>query len=395
MNTHMKKKIAFVVKRYGKEVNGGAEYQCRTLAEHLKEYYDVEILTSCARKYGPWDNFYNAGEEEIDGIKVRRFPVEYIRNKQRYTELTEKIKKEDKSAEEEWIMEEGPYCPQFIPYMKEHGEQYAAIIFITYTGYLTVMGMKLGLKNVILVPTAHDESKLYFPIYKVAFKRTDAILYNSIEERDLVVGRFEVGKTKSRLTCIGIDIPEQKEYEMPETLKKYKGNYIVYVGRISKTKNFQELNRDFIEYKKRNPSDLKMIIVGRMDNGMRITYSEDIVYAGFVTEEEKTAIIQNARLLVMPSLYESLSLVILESMAVKRPVLVNGRCEVLKGQCIRSNAGLYYENYFEFEAALNYILSNEDAYAQMCENGFSFVKNNYEWESVIKNIVSLIEEVIE
>ena len=103
--------------------------------------------------------------------------------------------------------------------------------------------------------------------------------------------------------------------------------------------------------------------------------------------------LENARLLVMPSEYESLSLVILESMAVGRPVLVNGRCAVLKGQCLRSNAGLYYRDFFEFEAGLNYILSDKEAYRQMCENGYKFVKENYNWDKVVADICDLIEEL--
>ena len=136
-----------------------------------------------------------------------------------------------------------------------------------------------------------------------------------------------------------------------------------------------------------------MVVVGKVDEGVKIRHSKDIIYVGFVTEEEKGAILQNAKFLVMPSKYESLSLVILESMAAGRPVLVNGRCEVLKGQCIRSNAGLYYTNYFEFEAAINDILNNDEADQQMCENGRHFVKNTYDWNKIVMEIGSLIEEI--
>ena len=78
---------------------------------------------------------------------------------------------------------------------------------------------------------------------------------------------------------------------------------------------------------------------------------------------------------------------------MKRPVLVNGKCSVLKGQCIRSNAGLYYTSYFEFEAALNYILNNKEAYIKMCDNGYRVVKENYDWNTIIDNVASLIEEI--
>jgi glycosyltransferase involved in cell wall biosynthesis len=55
---------------------------------------------------------------------------------------------------------------------------------------------------------------------------------------------------------------------------------------------------------------------------------------------------------MMPSRFESLSMVALEAWALGRPVLANGACDVLKGQCIRSNAGLYYESYQEFAETL-------------------------------------------
>ena len=37
-----KEKIAFVVVRYGKDINGGAEYHCRMLAERLVNDYDIQ-----------------------------------------------------------------------------------------------------------------------------------------------------------------------------------------------------------------------------------------------------------------------------------------------------------------------------------------------------------------
>lgn len=388
-----KERIAFVVQRYGENINGGAEYHCRVLAEHMTAIYDVDVLTSCAQSYTPWDNYYESGIENINGVQVRRFAVDKIRDDFRFQELTACVKKGDEEAENEWMEELGPCCPSFVVYLKEHAKDYKTIIFFTYAYYLTFMGLGLELDNAILLPTAHDEPNIYIPLYRKVFKRANGILYNSYEERQFILDHFDVIDKPSRLTCVGIDIPENMSEYMPERLKEYRDNYIVYVGRISNGKNFQELNKFFVEYKKRTPSSLKMIVIGKVDEGMKILHSKDIIYAGFIPEEEKQAIIQNAKLLVMPSKYESLSLVILESMAVKKPIFVNGKCEVLKGQCIRSNAGLYYMDFFEFEAGLNYILNNQEAYGQMCENGYRFVKENYEWNAIVNQVQELIEEV--
>ncbi len=388
-------KIAFVVHRYGLDVNGGAEYHCRVLAEHMTSRYEVDVLTSCAQNSLPWDNAYRAGMEKINQVNVYRFPVEKTRNDILFEELSKKVGKGEKDIEEEWISQVGPCCPSFVSFLEENADKYEAVIFLTYAFYFTVKGMDLQLKNSILLPTAHDDASICLPIYREVFRAPRAFLYNSVEERAFILRNFHTEAKPSRLTCVGIDTPEAKAYVLPDLLKPYKENYIIYVGRVSNGKNFSELNRDFIEYKRRHPSSLKLVVIGRVDDKMTLTYSEDIIYAGFVSEEEKTAALANAKLLVMPSLYESLSLVILESMAVKRPVVVNGRCAVLKGQCIRSNAGLYYTDYFEFEAALDYMLSNKEAYQQMCQNGYRFVKEKYSWDKVVADVSSLIEEIKE
>ena len=64
-----------------------------------------------------------------------------------------------------------------------------------------------------------------------------------------------------------------------------------------------------------------------------------------------------ADLLIMPSYFESLSMVALEAWAIGKPVLANGQCDVLKGQVIRSGAGLYYESFAEFAETLHAITS--------------------------------------
>lgn len=88
-----KDKIAFVIQRYGLGINGGAEYHCRELAEHMTLDYEVDVLTSCANEYTPWDNYFEGGVEEINQVHVRRFPVEKIRNPIHFRDLTEKSKK--------------------------------------------------------------------------------------------------------------------------------------------------------------------------------------------------------------------------------------------------------------------------------------------------------------
>lgn len=69
----MEIKIAIVVQRYGLEVNGGAEFHARVLAEKLAQKYSVEILTTTALNYHGWKNYFKVGLDTINLINVRRF----------------------------------------------------------------------------------------------------------------------------------------------------------------------------------------------------------------------------------------------------------------------------------------------------------------------------------
>lgn len=388
-----KRRIAFVCQRYGENINGGAEYHCKTLAEHMTTEYTVDVLTSTALNYDPWDDYYEPGESVLNGVRVIRFSVEMRRDDVRFAELCEKIKNGEMDYSDEWIDQIGPYCPTFTEWLSENCRNYDAIIFFTYAYYLTVKGLGLELPNAILLPTAHDEPNISLPIYRNMFKKPKGYLYNSIEEREMLELRFGTKGICSRTNCAGINIPDDYRQYMPEKFREYIGNYICYVGRVSMGKNFRELNRFFLEFKRRNPSNLKLFVIGKIDEGMRLDHCRDIIYTGFVSEEEKYAIMQNSKCLINPSKFESLSLVMLESMACYRPVLVNGNCAVMRGQCIRSNAGLYYTDYFEFEETLKYIFENRVSYEQMCENGIEFVKKFYSWGAIVNNVSSLIKEI--
>ena len=75
-------KIAIIVQRYGMEVNGGAEFHCRRLAENLiteSDVSEITVLTSCARDHYNWNNYFDPGESKLNGIKVVRFPTTFPR----------------------------------------------------------------------------------------------------------------------------------------------------------------------------------------------------------------------------------------------------------------------------------------------------------------------------
>jgi glycosyltransferase involved in cell wall biosynthesis len=86
---------------------------------------------------------------------------------------------------------------------------------------------------------------------------------------------------------------------------------------------------------------------------------------------------------VVPSPYESLSLLALESFAVATPVLANARSEVLVEHCRNSNAGLYYADRDEFSESLRLLVSDHALRAALGRQGRSYVRTHYRWEVIL------------
>lgn len=391
----MKKKIGVVVQRYGLEVNGGAELHCRQLVEHLACNYDIEIITTKAIDYVTWKDEYIKDLEEINGIKVRRFSVEKERKVKQFNSFSEKIMGSSHTIEDEnkWIDMQGPFAPEMLKYISENSQNYDAFIFFTYLYYNTCKGLPLVKDKAILIPTAHDEPPIYLKVFEEFFNMPKGIFYNTIEEKRFVEEKFNNRNIMNNggFGGVGVDIPSR--FDMPEKIKQLGNtNYVVYVGRIDQSKGCEELFNFYLRYKKEN-QNIKLVLIGKAV--MDIPKNEDIISLGFVSDEEKFAVVQNAKFLIMPSQFESLSMVVLESLIMKTPVLVNGKCHVLKGHCINSNAGLYYSSYYQFEGCMNYLLSHEDKRKIMGQNGQDYVNKTYNWTTIIENLSEMIEKVVE
>lgn len=390
----MKKKILFVVQRYGLEVNGGAELHCRQLAEKLVDDYDISVLTTCAIDYVTWKNEYKEGLEYINGVKIIRKKVDFERNQNNFNKISEKLnkKKDNIDLGIEWQKAQGPHSSELIKYLEEHKDNYDAIIFLTYLYYTTYFGLKVAPEKSILIPTAHDEPPIYYSIFNDTFNLPKIILYSTTTERDFVNKKFKNDYIKSDIVGLGVDINENTQDIDLEKIFSIKDDYIVYVGRIDESKGCKEMFEYFLEYKKIFNNNLKLVLVGK--SAMEIPKNKDIVALGFVSEEEKVNLIKKCKLLILPSQYESLSLSTLEAMYLKVPVLLNGKCEVLKQHAILSNGGLYYENKWEFIESLNYIIENSKVYEKMGENGRRYVDANYKWNVIMRKLKEAIEFII-
>jgi hypothetical protein len=83
-------------------------------------------------------------------------------------------------------------------------------------------------------------------------------------------------------------------------------------------------------------------------------------------------------------------MVTLETWAIGRPVLANAKCDVLKAQCIRSNAGLYYDGASEFVETLRAIEQNRWLSASLGRNGRAFFREHYDWSVIERKYLDML-----
>jgi glycosyltransferase involved in cell wall biosynthesis len=384
-------RVAFVVQRCGLEVNGGAETHCLKIAERMSKYWETEILTTCALDYITWKNYYSPGVAEVSSVKVRRFRVAQQRDIKTFNRLSKKISPRLKEAsiqeQEAWMLAQGPWSPDLISYIKKHKHEYDAFLFFTYLYATTYCLLPLVAEKAYLAPLAHDEWPIYMSMWDKFFEKPRGFIFNTVEERDFLKARFPQLSWEGAVAGVAVESPEACSAE--DFRRRYNLNepFVLYIGRIDPSKGCEELFSYFLELRKQESSARKLVLLGKPT--MPIPQHPDIIALGFVDEQTKWDALAACDLLVMPSPYESLSIVLLEAWAVGKPVLVNGSCKVLVGQCRRAQGGLWYRNKEEFQVAIEKM--DEQVRKQLGLQGNNFVKKNYTWADIEKSYLSMIK----
>lgn len=422
-------KFAFVIQRYGGEILGGSEYHCRLVAERLARRHQVEVLTTCARDYITWKNEYPEGEDRIRGVTVRRFANERTRDIASFNEYSDWIFNNDHTDadEQEWLKRQGPWSPALQSYLEQHHKTYDALIFFTYLYAPTVLGLKVDPARSILVPTAHDEPAIRLRMYREVFAGPAGVAFNTTVERGFIKELFTCNPKVEETVGCGVELPPSQRHDVttapqaeapgadddeaeaitmngngavgsPLTSRgavfrrrhRLYGPLVLYGGRIDPGKGCEELIDYFNTYAE-SEGDASLVLMGV--KLMPIPEAPHIRFAGLLSETERFEALEAATVVVVPSPFESLSLLALESFSIGTPVLANARSEVVMDHCQRSNGGLYYANREEFRECLRLLIQDPQLRAGLGRNGRDYVRTNYRWDVIMGKYDRLISGV--
>ena len=393
-------KLACVVHRFGADIAGGSEGHCRLVAEHLAQRHDVTVVTTTAHDHITWANHYPPGEswlvapkrDERQGgrLRVLRFPVVRQRHIHRFMDMSDLVfaDRGTRQDEEQWFRENGPDAPGLVDYLRQHGAEFDRVLFWAYRYANSYFGLPMVANRAVLVPTAEEDPLIHVDAVGPLFELPRGFLFLTPEEEALVAMRASPGRPSQVIGC-GLDaVPGPADVSSLDRLG-LSDPFVVYLGRVDPNKGCQALIRHFLRYVDQGRR-VQLVMAGPAS--MPIPSHPSIKALGFVSDAVREALLTRARALVMPSPFESLSMVLLEAWNRGLPALVNARCKVLRGQVERADGGLYYGNTTEFIAALDYLLDHPDAARTLGQQGLAYVDREYRWPVVMDKIERLLAQ---
>ena len=279
------------------------------------------------------------------------------------------------------------------------------------------MGLRVAPSKSLLVPTAHDEPAIRLGIYEEVFGAAAGLAWLTDAERRFVTSTFHLRALADDVVGCGVDLPEGEARitepgEVPAVAAptarerlaphiegpanafrrrhRMHGNFLLYGGRIDPGKGCEELLEYFQSYVG-DGGDANLMLMGV--KLMPLPEDPHVRFAGVLPDEERLHALEAATVVVVPSPYESLSLLALEAFAVGTPVLANARSEVLVEHCRTSHAGLYYADRWEFVESLKLLLKDEALRRGMGRNGKQYINRHYRWDLILSKYERLFNRI--
>ena len=393
-------KLAFVVQRYGADIAGGSEAHCRELAQRLtslrdpqgRPAFEITVLTTCARDYVTWANSYPPGESQDGGVRVIRFAVARPRDLKAFADLSDEVFDGAPYARQvEWFRVNGPDSPALLEHLSAAGSTYDLVLFWTFRYATSYFGLPRVADRAILVPTAEDDPAVRLDVLGEFFRQPAGYVFLTPEEETLV--SIQAGRRLTPSATIGIGLESVSSPPLDHVRAAgIIGDYVLYLGRVDRNKGCHTMLEYFTAYAAAEEAPT-LVLAGPAK--LQIPSHPKVRALGYVSNELREALLAYACALIVPSRYESLSIVLLEAWNHGVPALVNAECKVLDGQVRRASGGLSYRSSAEFHESLGFLMTHRAVREQLGRQGLAYVEREYRWPTVLARVEKLLKKVME
>lgn len=217
--------------------------------------------------------------------------------------------------------------------------------------------------------------------------------------------KMGVDEGKIEIVPNGIDLSEYGN--LPEK-GKFRRKYsigddekmILYLGRIHKIKGIDLLVEAFSGLIK-ELDDVRLVIVGPDDGFLStlkkqiedLKIGDKILLTGLIPEKDKSGAYVDADVYVLPSVYETFPITVLETCACGTPVIVTDRCGI--ANIVNNNVGYVVEhNKDQLQDAIFKILTNVELRRYFGEGGKKLVREKFSWDIVVEQLEKIYGDII-
>lgn len=282
--------------------------------------------------------------------------------------------------------------------------------------------ISIAAKNIISVSTVHDiffklkpylansDHCRYLRRIFSELNRYNAIIAMSGNTKDDLI-RFGIAPEKITVIYRGLNevflnfanIAEEKRIKEIILLKKKYSlpeKYFLYVGNFVPRKNVPRLIDIFHRYCQSRKTNIKLVLVGPgygedylkvKAQINRISREKDILFIGYVAEEELPYIYSGAEIFFFLSLYEGFGMPALEAMAVGTPAIVADNSslrELTKGYAFLVDP----ENDQQIFDAIDKILDNQAQIREITRKAAEYVRR-FNWNKTAQETIDLYKKV--
>lgn len=297
-----------------------------------------------------------------------------------------------------------------IPYSILFGKRNDITLFFEYRvpfGVGTRVANYVYDVNYIVYPETVDETVLqwlnkYLPIY---CERSDMIITISEFSKKEIEKYLGVSGDRIRVVPCGVDCEQyNREAGMNRigtVREKYgiEGKYILYMGTLEPRKNIALLIEAYHKLLKTASNLPKLVIAGKkgwmfeqlFQMVSEFGLEEQVLFTGYIEDNEKAALLAGAELFVFPSLYEGFGIPPLEAMACGTSVIVSNVDALLEavGECA---AVFCSGDAVDLGSKMRQLLDNKEERERMSEAGISWAKG-HTWELAGMRLATILEAV--
>lgn len=391
------KPILFVIPWFGKDVKGGAESFIYDLCSQLSETgQQVEVWATASSSIECRNNdFLHLESDKSAPFKIRRF---------KSNTLSESLFKlvHPKMCQPSagfitgllWKMT-ALYGKGMKSVLQQEHENYSTIHLCHYFGGSTHRLAGVSPDKTIIHPFIHEEPQAFHSIMRDLFSGVRGVMCNTVAERK-IGERAQMGLLPGLYFPIGngINSLDQADSNLPSD--RFRKDEIVFIGRLISEKNLLKLSKWLKSYNKTALRKVTLSLIGQgpLFESKKLAKNPHINFTGWLDEEEKQLFIRNALAVVQLSLFESFSLVLMESWVQKTPVIVNKKCAATDAHVTSSGGGFSVGTQKEFNEALDLLVYYPKLLSCMGEAGFLYVNDQFSWKSVLANFHNARQQIM-